>query len=252
VAKVALALYSMRGDEWGHAQARRHLALHQHSLGHNIESLGSFRLALDLYSKVGSESGLALTYNCMTFLVPQDSSGTVSYAERLKWAIVSSGFYRKIRNPRGIISAEDTLASVTKDTYLTAETAGLLKQAEDEFREWARFELERYDKSRLAVLWRNLAETALKLDDKHAMAESLSALRSIRSRETTLKAYRPTIAGAYQRYHDLDLHPNTDQVLIDRISYNSGSLSERKFWTRYFELGRKMSLEEAVRYAIKH
>ena len=193
------------------------MALHRSYQGHKAEAIRDYCKALNLFTRLGDERGQAQTYECMTYIGPEDSSGTVSAAQRLRWAIAASRLYRKVGNPRGGMDAIGMLALIPRLTPVARDTRLSLEQVEDECRLWLRIEGERLDVLRLRALWIAMAETALNLGDKHVMSEALPALLTTAQPGNPHDEYHWRIVGAYRRYRFLDLHRERSSAWFNQM-----------------------------------
>ncbi len=254
LAGQALNLCREANDPWGQAQALRHMGLFERAIGRDKEALKHYRMALQLYTQAGSESGLALTYQVMTAIPPKRSRGMVTDAQWLGWALSASNLFRKVENPRGSTDAQDLLNGIARTVCASSETIPELRLVEVECRAWLRIEKDHNDLSNQRELWKTLATAGLKLGDKHLMAEALPALCAAKDPRMPVSEYlRPAaqMAGAYQKHRKWNRHPENVPASFKPTFVHRGlSRAEQAHWMANVELGKRMTLEQAVRVAI--
>src|SRR5262249_20810533 len=122
LARKALNLYTKQRYPWGRAHSLRHIALHEHYQDQNADAITHFRKALTLFSSIGDERGLAQTYECMTYVAPENSQGNVTAADRLEWALMASRLYRRVGNRRGIADGQRTMTTIAMHTGVEPTT----------------------------------------------------------------------------------------------------------------------------------
>lgn len=255
--KIALEahnLYRRHEDVWGQAHALRYVALHRHYQVDNVGALRDFRTALDLFTQLGDEPGQAQTYECMTYIEPAESSGTMTVTEHLSLAIAASRLYRKIKNQRGMVESERALLDIARRPPASSGIQKELENVEGEFREWLDLAVSRNDLAKQRMIWIALATTALTIDDQPTLAECLLPLLQTMpfkmpyKRQTT--EYDGLVAGAYMQYRALD--PNTAERndALQRVIASGEAAVGRSRWNAYVERGRQMSLHQAVNFAM--
>src|SRR5262249_35635191 len=154
------------------------------------------------------------------------------------------------REPYGVEDLLRQLCHIVEQTTMDVKTKAGLLRLKAECLDWLRIVSESGDDAHRLQLFHILAEISLKLNDKPLMAQVLPGL-ACASLGTPHQEYLDRLFGAYITHRQYNHNRQNDpDGFAERVIANY--LANRANFKASVERGRRMSLRDAVSYAINH
>jgi DNA-binding SARP family transcriptional activator len=245
--REALSICIERGDKWGEAHAHRHLGFLAANRGAFVTAKRNYERALELFTELGDDRGMAVTFLCLSFLSPDTREAY--HSVRRKYVELSLSLFKKLENPWGISMALHSMGFLESDP---ARANALFQQAiatypeanglsEKENEERAMMALRRNDYAAARRYFLRQMEIARDRSNRIGVSLALGTLISIPDLEPTHAA---RLYGAEQTLNEklgIDMGHRLDYVrsrIIARIGKTRYDASERE--------GRNLTWEQAV------